>query len=440
MNNQLGKFETGDIFRRFIEFLEESRHHYDKSLIHVLRKDFPRFLSLLRPAFLPYLFQLHPFQTTWQRVSHFFRSPRLQQGFGLASLYLGMSPLETPGTYTLLQYAELVGGIWYPKGGFHRVVESLVNIGSALGVTYHLSSEVKEVTISNGKASGVLLQSGEFFGADIVIINADLLYAYNNLLPSSPTTRNVSRKGRKASCSTISFYWSLSSQIPQLGTHNMFVEEEYGQRYSQVYMRAKGPFNPSFYVHVPSRVDLSASPPGTDAVIALVLVEHMGDSCLGQSTFKDRQLDTMVQKARNHVIASIESRTGISGFKEIIKHEIVNTPKTWEDTFNSAKGSVFGFDHTFFNILSFRPKIKHDSLQGVYFVGASVHPGAGVPTCLAGAKLCAERVLRDLNMAIPWASQRPCNHSICKFANQGRMFAIATIFLFIAWLASLVLR
>ena len=121
MNDQLRKFEKGDILQRFISFLEESKQHYDKSLVHVLRKDFPRFLSLLRPAFLPYLFQLHPFQNVWDRVCHFFRSSQLQQGFGLASLYLGMSPLEIPGTYTLLQYAELVGGIWYPKGGFYRV-------------------------------------------------------------------------------------------------------------------------------------------------------------------------------------------------------------------------------------------------------------------------------------------------------------------------------
>lgn len=309
-----------------------------------------------------------------------------------------------------------------------------MKIGSSFGVRYHLSSEIKEVKVSEGKACGVLLQSGEFVGADVVVMNADLLYAYKELLPSSTANKIVNRSGN-ASCSTISFYWSLTSQVPQLATHNMFVEEGYGQRNSQVYMASKEPSNTSFYVHVPSRIDPSASPPGKDAVIALVLVEHMEDSCLNQTSFQDQHLDTMdtmVKEARNHVIQSIERRTGTSEFKELIQHEIINTPETWKETFNSAKGSVFGFDHSFFNILSFRPKIKHESLQGLYFVGASVHPGAGVPTCLAGAKLCAEKVLRDQNMEIKWAAQEELDFRGSKLYNPitalvGKAIVFATI-------------
>lgn len=121
MKREIEKIEGPSAFERYIGFLEECQQHYQQSVIHVLRKDFPRFLSLLRPAFLPYLFELHPFQTVWQRVSRFFRSHKLHQVFSLSSMYLGMSPFEIPGTYTLLQYAELVGGIWYPRGGFHQV-------------------------------------------------------------------------------------------------------------------------------------------------------------------------------------------------------------------------------------------------------------------------------------------------------------------------------
>lgn len=121
MKHQIEKHEGRHGFDRFIGFLQESQRHYEQSVIHVLGKGFPGFLSLLRPAFLPYLFQLHPFHNVWQRVSDFFQSHKLRQAFTLGSMYLGMSPFETPGTYTLLQYAELAGGVWYPRGGFHRV-------------------------------------------------------------------------------------------------------------------------------------------------------------------------------------------------------------------------------------------------------------------------------------------------------------------------------
>jgi phytoene desaturase (3,4-didehydrolycopene-forming) len=132
MKRQLEKHDSQRGFDGFLAFLQESHQHYHQSVIHVLKKDFPGFISLLRPAFLRYLFRLHPFHTVWQRVSYFFQSHKLRQVFSLASMYLGMSPFDTPGTYTLLQYTELTGGIWYPRGGFHRVRYIHLTVGAML--------------------------------------------------------------------------------------------------------------------------------------------------------------------------------------------------------------------------------------------------------------------------------------------------------------------
>ncbi|KAJ5145006.1 Phytoene desaturase [Penicillium atrosanguineum] len=395
MKRQIEKVEGSKGFDRFIAFLQESQSHYEKSVIHVLKKDFPSFLSLLRPAFLPYLFRLHPFHSVWQRAANFFRSHKLRQVFTLGSMYLGMSPFETPGTYTLLQYAELAGGIWYPRGGFHRVVDSLVEIGTRLGVKYHLSQPVKEVAISpDGKAFGVLLDADRFVEADAVVINADLLYAHRALLPSNLPGQAGLDRGKDISCSSISFYWSLSKKVPQLETHNIFVEDSFGQL---------SPPN----LHEAAKIDPSAAPAGKDAVIVLVLVENLGGSDPMNSPSEKNGITKLVAAARKHVIFSIEKRTGSVGFKKLIEHEITNTPLTWQETFNSERGGIFGLDHSFFNILSFRPKIRPDNFDGIYFVGASTHPGAGVPTCLAGASLTAQRVLSDLEVPIPWESRNP---------------------------------
>lgn len=124
MKPQIDRLDSRDGFKGFLGFLQEAHQHYHQSVIHVLNKDFPGFLALLRPTFLRYLTALHPFHTVWQRASYFFRSQKLRQIFSLASMYVGMSPFNTPGTYTLLQYTELTGGIWYPHGGFHQVSKS----------------------------------------------------------------------------------------------------------------------------------------------------------------------------------------------------------------------------------------------------------------------------------------------------------------------------
>ncbi|KAJ6103337.1 Phytoene desaturase [Penicillium sp. IBT 16267x] len=373
MKREIEKVEGPSGFERFVAYLEECQQHYQQSVIHVLEKDFPV--------------------------------------FSLGSMYLGMSPFEIPGTYTLLQYAELVGGVWYP------VLERLLQIGTRLGVEYHLSVPVETVTVSRGKALGVSLESSTLVEADAVIINADLIYAFKALLPPNSSTSAALNRGKNVSCSSIYFYWSLSKTFPQLETHNMFVESSFGKRSTHVYMERQSPMKTSFYVHVPSRIDPTAAPAGKDAVIVLVLVDNLGDADPSREGFDDLDL---VSYARDHVISSIEKRTGTIGFNTLIDHESVNTPSTWQESFNSEKGGIFGLDHSLFNILSFRPKIKHDSVAGVYFVGASTHPGAGVPTCLAGARLTAERVLKDLEVAVPWeTSNTQSSHACSRFFTRG---------------------
>lgn len=121
MKSEIERFEGKDGFERYLGFLQEGHRHYELSVIHVLKKNFTSFLSMLRPSFLPHLIELHPFGTVYGRASKYFRTERLRRVFTFASMYMGMSPYDAPGTYTLLQYTELAEGIWYPIGGFHKV-------------------------------------------------------------------------------------------------------------------------------------------------------------------------------------------------------------------------------------------------------------------------------------------------------------------------------
>jgi phytoene desaturase (3,4-didehydrolycopene-forming) len=165
---------------------------------------------MLRPSFIRQVLNLHPFESVYTRASKYFWTERLRRAFTFGSMYMGMSPFDAPGTYSLLQYTELAEGIWYPEGGFHRVLDALATVGKRNGVDYRFSSAVKEIKLSppnfsdNRRAEGVVLESGETLTADVVVINADLVYAYNNLLPPSP--RAVSYSKRPSSCSSISFY------------------------------------------------------------------------------------------------------------------------------------------------------------------------------------------------------------------------------------------
>lgn len=137
---------------------------------------------------------------------------------------------------------------WYPKGGFHQVVQSLVNIAQSHGATFHFSSPVASVNYDNsGRATGITLADGETREADVVVVNADLVWAHNNLfVKQGDGAREMDKrvgegKGRMEpkelldprlarrllekphSCSSISFYWAMDRQIPSLNAHNIFL-------------------------------------------------------------------------------------------------------------------------------------------------------------------------------------------------------------------------
>ena len=427
MKLEVEKWEGKDGFSRYLDFLREAHLHYELSVTHVLKKNFTSLFSMARPSFLRHLLTLHPFESIYTRASKYFWTERLRRVFTFGSMYMGMSPFDAPGTYSLLQYTELAEGIWYPEGGFHRIVSALVDIGKRLGVTYHLSSPVSSVTLSpdNRRATGITLSNGETKTADIVLLNADLVYAYNNLLPSSSMAKSL--QSRDASCSSISFYWAMNRKIPELCAHNIFLADSYKSSFDDIFKRHQIPREPSFYVNVPSRIDASAAPEGKDGIVVLVPVGHLTDPSSSSSSTEEQntpqiatsptatksdgakqnqkeQQDwpTMISLARSTILHTIESRTGAENLSSAIVHEHINSPLEWQTLFNLDKGAILGLSHSFFNVLSFRPSTKHAQIEGLYFVGASTHPGTGVPICLAGSKVVGEQILGDLGVDIPW--------------------------------------
>jgi phytoene desaturase (3,4-didehydrolycopene-forming) len=290
-------------------------------------------------------------------------------------------------------------------------------VGKRLGIQYLFNSPVDSVILSKDQKTveGVKLENGKELRADLVVINADLVYAYNNLLP--PTNYARSLKTRGASCSSISFFWSLDSTIPELEVHNIFLADQYSESFDAIFKKYSLPEDPSFYVNVPSRIDKSAAPPNKDAVVVLVPIGHLLDD---KSDAKD--WNAVVENTRNLIIDTIEKRTGARNLRERIVHEDVNTPTIWREKFNLDRGAILGLSHSFFNVLCFRPNTKHRDIKGLYFVGASTHPGTGVPVCLAGGKIVSKQIIDD------WASETKSKSSLSSSQIWGPLLLVSLIF------------
>lgn len=424
-----------DPLTNFLTFLKEAGENYEESIKHVLTKDWSAWWAFFRPELFPMLWKtkgLRIYSTLYDRTTKYFKSRHVRRALTFSAMYMGMSPFDAPATYSLLQYAEYAKGIWYPIGGFYKVVEAIETIArDKFAVDFRYETNVKRIVIDErkGAAKGVELDSGEVLQADVVVSNADLVWTYNNLLsPSSYATR---LKSKDQTCSSISFYWALSSVVEELGGHNIFLADAYQESFDEIFRDGDTPSEPSFYVNVPSRLDASAAPAGKDTLVILVPCgpisipeKPCADPAKGART-RD-QFAATVQRARTQVIATLSKRLNRPDFESLIQHEIVNDPFDWADKFNLFRGSILGLSHTIPQVLWFRPSIQHAKYNNLFFVGASTQPGTGVPVVVAGSGVVAHRVTAFLEgREKGWLSWEAIRGSIflALLAMVGVMFA-----------------
>ncbi|XP_031636847.1 phytoene desaturase-like, partial [Contarinia nasturtii] len=300
-----------------------------------------------------------------------------------------MSPYKAPAMFNLLQYTEIAEGIFYVRGGFHKVIEALENIATKkFNAIFHYNKIIKKIIVDEQNvAKGVEFEDGSKKYADIVVCNADLVYAYNHLLPPTKYGKELGEKAALTS-SSISFYWGLSRKVPELDVHNIFLANDYKSSFDSIFQQQVLSNDPFFYVNVPSRIDESAAPKGKDTVVLLLPISHIS------SNNKDC-MDEWVKRARKRVIEILEERLGLNNFESLIETEIINDPRSWESKFKLWKGSILGLSHNISQVLHLRPKTRSQLFKNLYFVGASAHPGTGVPIVLCGAKLAQQQILKD---------------------------------------------
>ena len=386
MQTQLEKFER-TAFTGFLQYIAEGAQHYKTSLDKFVGRNFRSLFEYFSLANLPLLFKLKALQKHYTNAGRFFRDEHLKAAFTFQNMYLGLSPYDAPATYSLLQYTELAEGVWYPMGGMYAAIQALVRIAERLGVKFIYNAPVKEIRVRKDRVEGVLLEDGRSFKADVFVGNADLPYIYQNLLPESREAGKLENK--RYTCSTIMFYWGLDKTYPQIAHHNVFLGGDYKASFDRIFKDHTLPDQPSFYVHAPARTDLSAAPADGETLYVLVPVGYLDPN--GQQDW-----DALVQRARRTVLARLEKEMGIPDLREHIKFEILHTPITWKEEFNLVKGAAFGLSHNFLQVGFLRPQNRHGRYKNLYFVGASTHPGTGLPIVLLSARLTTERILEEM--------------------------------------------
>jgi phytoene desaturase len=384
MMAQVEAIEQGS-FVRMLHYLAEGRHQYELSLPNVIGRDFRTLAEFINPRMISIFLQLKALTCHTQYASRFFKTPKLQMAFTFQDMYMGLSPYESPATYSFMQYTELADGLYFPQGGMYRVAETLTSIAGKHGVQFNYNTPVEKILVNGNLVSGVELADGQRINADIVVANADLGYVYRQLLPDDGEASRIDHK--EYGCSTLMFYWGLDKQFAQLGAHNLFFSGDYRKGFEDIFKGSGMPEEPNFYIHAPGRMDLSAAPAGADTLYVAVPVGSLNDK--NPQDWQDLQ-----KQAR----AFILERLAQVGMPDIAQHIIVEvcfTPQDWQRRYNLTRGCAHGLSHKLTQMGYFRPHNRHGRYRNLYFVGASTHPGTGVPTVLVSARLTARRIQDD---------------------------------------------
>jgi phytoene desaturase len=385
IREQLESVQPGS-YQGFLRYLEEGRRHYHLAMDRLVNRDFRKAADFFTFANLPLLYTLKPLIKHYHNMSTYFNEPRLKAAFTFQDVYMGLSPFEAPATFSMMPYTEFAHGVWYPKGGMYQVVQALMELARASGVEFEFNTAVERIELNSRHARGLVLKGGQKIKTDVIVANADLPYVYQDLLPRDGMAKKLSRK--RFSCSVISFFWGVDKRYEALGAHTLFLADNYQENFERIIRDLDLPQNPSLYVHAPARLDASMAPPGQDTLIAIVPVGHL-------SANDERDWGEIRDRARQEVFRRLAT-LGISDLQAHLKFELTYTPLSWRERYNLINGSTHGLCHNLTQLGYFRPSNRHPRYHNLYFVGASTHPGTGVPTALVSARLATQRIMEEL--------------------------------------------
>ncbi len=386
MAEEVERIERG-AGERYFQFLGDSSRKYELGMEFVTR-NYDRVTDLANPKAGFRLLRTRSYRKLYDDVSRYFYSDKLRKAFSFHSMFLGLSPFQALAMYSLITYADLARGMWYPKGGIGTLVNDIGTLAQESGVNIQLNSPVAEILLTDGRVGGARLESGEEIRADVVVSNADLPYTYRSLIPSHQRPRYSDRKldSMDYACSGYLLYLALDRTLPQLKHQALYFAEDYRGNLDDIFVTGRIPEDPSFHLNYPVASDPSIAPDGKSTVYALAPMPNLKaqiDWDKAGPVVRDRLLDRISR------IAGVDIR-------EHIVWEEQYDPRNFARDINAVHGTAFGsLAHGFFQSAYFRPHNRDRDIDGLYFVGQATYPGIGMPMVLISARLVAERIIEE---------------------------------------------
>ena len=367
---------------RLDDFMDEAQYKYKVGMQELVYMPGKSIFEFIKWPVLRGMFKLQLFRPLSKYVRSFFKNEKLIKLMEFPVLFLGAKPQETPALYSLMNYADIKLGTWYPMGGMNKIVEAMTLLAKEKGVSFVLSCEVQKLEAKNNKVIKAVTSKGDF-EADQFVSGADYYHTDKQLLDNE--YHNYSEQywnSRKMAPSSLLFYIGVNKRLKNILHHNLFFDEDFSKHFIEIYDYPQWPSKPLFYVCAPSLTDKSVAPEGCENLFILMPVAH---------DLEDSEL--IREKYYQIIMSRLEKLTK----QEIRKHVIYKKSYAHSDFINdyhAFKGNAYGLANTLFQTAILKPSITNKKLKNLHYTGQLTTPGPGVPPSLISGQVVAEEILK----------------------------------------------
>jgi phytoene desaturase len=367
-------------------FLAEAKYKYEVGIGEFVHKPSNSIMEFADWRVLKSMFRLQMFSSISSQIRSLFKHPKLVSLLEFPVLFLGAKPQNTPALYSLMNYADMSLGTWYPMGGMFEIVKGMGSLAEEKGVKFEFNQEVKEIYAPNGIVKKVITQNADY-EVDIVISGADYHHTDQVLLPEGKRNYNAEYWDKRVMApSSLLFYIGLNKKLKGLRHHNLFFDEDFDIHAQEIYDTPKWPSKPLFYASVPSITDKSVAPEGCENLFLLIpLAPNLEDN------------DEMREKYYNIIMERLEKWTGQS-VRDAVIYRRSFAMKDFVSEYHSFKGNAYGLANTLLQTAFLKPKLRHKAIKNMFFTGQLTTPGPGVPPSLISGHVVANEVEKSFKI------------------------------------------
>jgi phytoene desaturase len=370
--------------KKLLQFLEEGKYKYDIGINDLVHKPGLSLREFMDIDLLKGALRLHVFQSIASYIRKFFKNEKLIQLLEFPVLFLGATPEKTPALYSLMNYADMALGTWYPQGGMYKIIEGMVALARSLNVTFEFNSNVERLEMNAVKAKGLRI-NGTFRPFDYIVASADYHHVEQHLLPA--THRRYSEvywQKRVMAPSSLIFYLGINKKLNALLHHTLFFDQDFKQHAREIYDRPQWPSAPQFYISCPSQTDATVAPAGHENIfILLPVAPGLQDS------------EAIREKYFDNIITRLEHLTGQTIRNHIVYKRSYAHNNFIED-YNAFKGNAYGLANTLLQTANLKPSIVNKKVSNLFYTGQLTVPGPGVPPSIISGEVVARELISKI--------------------------------------------